>query len=102
MRLALASDQTVQQATQAVARRRGAGLADARSGRLPTLDLAAQYAANLKKPVMFLPPDLARRRSAVSRASRWAATSSWAAPLTARINLWTAGRLSSAEGAARG
>ena len=100
VRLALGSDQTVQQATQAVLAAE-ANLADARSGRLPTLDLAAQYAANLKKPVMFLPPDLGAAFGGVTRLEMGQDLELGIA-LTARINLWTSGRLAAAESAARG
>lgn len=99
VRRALASDQTLRQAAQAVAAAE-AGLVDARAGRLPTLDLTARYATNLKLPVMFLPPDLGAAFGGVTRLEMGRDLELGAA-LTARLNLWTAGRLAAAEGAAR-
>lgn len=100
VRLALASDETIQQASQSVALAE-ARLAAARSGRLPTLDLTAEYAANLKKPVMFLPADMTAAFGGVSRLEM-GGDFELVGALTARINLWTAGRLSSSAGAASG
>lgn len=98
VRRALASDETLRQAAQAVAAAE-AGLVEARAGRLPTLDLAARYATNLKLPVMFLPPDLGAAFGGVTRLEMGRDLELGAA-LTARLNLWTAGRLAAAEGAA--
>lgn len=99
VRLALAADETLLQAAQAVARAESE-VVEARAGRLPTLDLAAQYGANLKKPVMFLPADLAAAFGGDTRLEL-GGDRELAAALTARLNLWTAGRLAAAEGAAR-
>lgn len=99
VRLALAADETVLQAEQAVARAEAEVVA-ARSGRLPTLDLSARYGANLKKPVMFVPADLAAAFGGGTRLEL-GGDRELAAALTARLNLWTAGRLAAAEGAAR-
>ncbi len=99
VRMALAADETVRQAGQAVARAE-AEVVSARAGRLPSLDLAAQYGANLKKPVMFLPADLAAAFGGDTRLEL-GGDRELAAALTARLNLWTAGRLAAAEGAAR-
>jgi len=100
VRLALASDETVQQASQGVAAAE-AQVAAARSGRMPTLDLGAEYTANLKKPVMFLPADMAVAFGGATKLEMGGDYELLGA-LTARINLWTAGRLSSSAGAARG
>lgn len=97
--LALANDETVQQAAQAVLAAE-AEVAAVRSGRLPTLDLTAQYAATLKKPVLFLPADMAAAFGGTAKLETGGDFGLTSA-LTARINLWTAGRQSSGEGAAR-
>lgn len=98
VRLALAADETVLQGAQSVARAE-ADVVAARAGRLPTLELAAQYGANLKKPVMFLPADLAAAFGGGTRLELGGDREA-AAALTARLNLWTAGRLAAAECAA--
>jgi outer membrane protein TolC len=100
VRLALASDETMKQAAEGVAVAE-AQVAAARSGRMPTLDLAAAYATNLKKPVMFLPPDMAEAFGGLTTLET-GGDYELSGALTARIKLWTAGRLSSSEGAARG
>ncbi|MBK6899618.1 MAG: TolC family protein [bacterium] len=100
VKLALASDETVQQARETVTAAE-AQVAAARSGRLPTLDLAGEYAANLKKPVMFLPPAFAAGFGGANKIEM-GGDYELAGALTARVNVWTAGRLSSAEGTARG
>lgn len=97
--LALQNDQTLRQAAEAV-RGAEAGVKEADSGRLPQLSVSGQYATNLKKSVMFLPPDMAAGFGGISKIEmgrdytfQGAATLTW--------NLWTAGRLSAASGAAR-
>lgn len=96
--LALSSDELLRQAAEAVAAA-DAGVLDARSGRLPRLSVGGTWTRNIKKPVFFLPPDLAAGfggSGAVEMGGDWdlqaAATVTW--------NLWTAGRLSAASGAA--
>jgi multidrug efflux system outer membrane protein len=96
---ALASDQVLRQASEAVTAAEAAVTA-AGAGRLPQLDLAGEWSANLKKPAFFLPPEFGAGFGGATKvemgrdqALQGAATLSW--------NLWTAGRLSAAVGAAR-
>ncbi len=97
--LALGSDQVLRQATEAIAAARAEVMA-AGSGRLPQLDVAGEWTANLKKPAFFLPPEFGAGFGGATRVEmgrdfglQGAASLSW--------NLWTAGRLSAAVGAAR-
>ncbi len=99
VRLALASDETLARARETVAAAE-AEVMSARAGQLPTLDVAAQYAANLKRPVMFLPPDLAAGLGGVTKLETGGEYELTGAA-TARWNLWTAGRVSSSIGIAR-
>ena len=97
--LAQQNDQILQQAAEAV-RGAEAGVTGANSGRLPQLSLSGRYTSNLKKGVMFLPPDMAAGfggRTSIEMGRDY--TFQGAATLT--LNLWTAGRLSAATGAAR-
>ncbi len=98
--LALESDETLQQAAAAVAAAEARVMA-AQAGRLPTLDLAAGYATNLKRPVMFLPSDLAASFGGQTRLEM-GGDYELSGALTARVNVWTAGRVSSSVGMARG
>ncbi len=97
--LALGSDQVLRQATEAIAAAEADVMA-AGAGRLPQLDLAGEWTANLKKPAFFLPPEFGAGFGGATRVEmgrdyglQGAASLSW--------NLWTAGRLSAAVGAAR-
>lgn len=96
--MALASDEQLRQAEEAILSAR-AGVREASAGRLPQLNVGGTWTRNLKKPSFFLPPDLAAGlggSSSVEMGGDWdlqaAATMTW--------NLWTAGRLSAAGGAA--
>ncbi|TFG87993.1 MAG: TolC family protein [Gemmatimonadales bacterium] len=75
------------------------GSRTSRAGRLPQLELGGVWTSNLKKPSFFLPSDMAAGfggESVIEMGGDWdmqaAATLTW--------NLWTAGRLSAARGAA--
>lgn len=96
--LALASDEQLAQARQAVDGAAADVLA-AGADRLPQLSLAGTYTHNLKKPVMFLPADMA---SAFGGATSLEMGGDWdlQAAATLSLNLWTAGRLSAARGMA--
>lgn len=95
--LALSSDETLRQAEQAILAAE-AGVREARSGRIPRIDLSAQYGRNILKPVLFLPSDMGEAFGGVTKIELGedndisaAAAASW--------NLWTAGRLPAAIGA---
>jgi outer membrane protein TolC len=96
--LALGSDEQLAQAREAVTGAEARVMA-AGADRLPHLDLAGTYTRNLKKPAFFLPADFG---NAFGGAAQVEMGGDWdlqgAATLT--FNLWTAGRLSSAHGAA--
>jgi len=96
--LALANDEQLAQMQQAVLGAEADVMA-AGADRLPQLSLAGSWTRNLKKPVFFLPADMAARfggATSVEMGMDWdlagAATLSW--------NLWTSGRLSAAKGLA--
>ena len=96
--LALANDERIQLVAASVA----AARADARGARadaLPHLDLGGTWTRNLIKPAFFLPPDLA---GGLGGATQVEMGGDWdlQAAATATLNLWTAGRLSAAAGAA--
>lgn len=96
--LALANDEQVAQTAAAVAAAR-ADATLARADALPHLDLGAAWTRNLKKPAFFLPPELA---AGLGGGAKVEMGGDWdlqgAATLT--VNLWTAGRLAAARGAA--
>jgi len=96
-RLALSSDERVQQMTEAVAGAR-ADVMNAGSGRLPQLELGGTWTNNIKKPSFFLPADMAAGlggATSVEMGGDW----DLQAAATLTLNLWTAGRLSAAVGA---
>ncbi len=72
----------------------------ARAGRWPHLDAATSYRHNVKKPAFFLPADFADAFGGASKVETGGDYDLTGA-LTATWNLWTAGRLSAAGGAAR-
>jgi outer membrane protein TolC len=73
---------------------------EARSGRIPTLDLAANYGRNILKPVLFLPSDMGEAFGGVTKIELGEDNDmSTVASLT--WNAWTGGRVSSAIGASR-
>jgi len=97
--LALESDEVLRQASEAILAAES-DVTAAASGRLPRLDLAGEWTANLKKPAFFLPPEFGAGFGGATKVEmgrdfslQGAASLSW--------NLWTAGRLSAAVGAAR-
>jgi outer membrane protein TolC len=94
--LGLANDETLKQASQTLLAAE-ASVREAKSGRIPTIDLAAQYGRNLLVPVMFIPPDMGEAFGDISKIEigqdndfSTGANISW--------NLWTGGRVSSAIG----
>jgi outer membrane protein TolC len=96
--LAMANDEQIRQMAAAV-EAAGADAMGARADKLPHLDLAGTYTRNLKKPSFFLPPDLAAGLGGSSRVDMGGDYGlEGAVQLT--LNLWTAGRLSAAAGAA--
>ncbi|MCB1150390.1 TolC family protein [bacterium] len=97
--LALATDATLAAADAAVDAAAAEGRAAA-SGRWPTLDLGAAWTANLKKSVLFLPPEMAAGLGGSSRIEL-GRDRSLQAGLNLAWNLWTSGRLSAAAAAAR-
>ncbi|MCP4573577.1 MAG: TolC family protein [bacterium] len=96
--LALANDEQIQQMTEAVFAA-GAEAAGARADRLPRLDLGATWNRSLKKPVMFLPATMAASFGGTTSLEMGGDYELQSA-LTMTVNLWTAGRLSAAAGAA--
>ena len=96
---ALSTDEVLGQARQAIAGAE-AQIQEARSSRLPHLDLAAQYTWNAKKASFFLPPAFAAGFGGATKVEM-GEDYEIAGALTATFNLWTAGRLAAAEGAAR-
>ncbi|MFO7655226.1 MAG: TolC family protein [Candidatus Krumholzibacteriia bacterium] len=91
---ALASDEALAEARQQVAAAT-AGVAEARSQRLPRLDLTGRYARNLLLPSFFVNVDGEIQELQIG------ADNEVQAAATATLNLWTAGRISSAAAAAR-
>jgi outer membrane protein TolC len=94
--LGLASDETLKQAGEALLGAE-ASVSEAKSGRIPTIDIAAQYGRNLLVPVMFIPPDMGEAFGGISKIEvgmdndiSSAANVTW--------NAWTGGRVSSAIG----
>lgn len=96
---ALASDETLAQAHEAVLAAE-AGLMEARAGRWPHLDAATEYRHNIKKPAFFLPGEFADAFGGAAKVET-GGDYDLSGALTATLNLWTAGRLSAAGGAAR-
>jgi len=96
--LALGHDEFLQQVQTEVEGAKGS-LVAARSGQLPHLALTGQYARNLKKPAFFLPPEMGEAFG-VSGPIPMGGDNDLLAAVKVTFNLWTAGRLSAAEGIA--
>ncbi len=95
--LGLASDEVLKQAGESILGAE-AMVREAKSGRIPTIDLAARYGRNVLKPVMFLPSDMGDVFDGVTKIEIGEDNDvSAAANLT--WNAWTGGRVSSAIGA---
>lgn len=95
VRLALDSDEQIQQMAETLTAAQADVLA-AGADRLPQVALSGNWKRNIKKPAFFLPPDFA---AAFGGASSVEAGRDWdlQAAATVTLNLWTAGRLSSAR-----
>ena len=87
------------QAVQAEVEGAKGSLTAAKSGQLPQLDLTGQYARYLKNPAFFLPPEMGDAFG-VSGPIPMGSDNDLIAAATVTFNLWTAGRLSAAEGIA--
>ncbi len=98
VKLALGQSEFLQQVQAEIEGSKGSLLAT-KSGQLPHLDLTGQYARNLKKPAFFLPPDMGDAFG-VSGPIPMGSDNDVMAAVTISYNLWTAGRLSAAEGVA--
>jgi outer membrane protein TolC len=96
--LGFSSDELLRQAGQAVEGAR-AGIKEARSGRIPRLDLSAQYGRNILKPVLFLPSEMAEEFGGVTKIEM-GEDNDFSAVAAASWNLWTGGRVSSMMDAA--
>ena len=96
--LARSNDEARAQAVLAVDGAR-AEVTAARSGRLPQLTASASWTRNLKKAAFFLPPEMAAGFGGAPKVEM-GRDQDLAAALSLTFNLWTAGRLSAAEGAA--
>lgn len=95
--LGLASDEVLKQAGESILGAE-ATVREAKSGRIPTIDLSTRYGRNILKPVMFLPSDMGDAFGGITRIVIGEDNDvSAAANLT--WNAWTGGRVSSAIGA---
>lgn len=97
--LALANAELLRQADAMVAAAESDLLA-AGSGRLPQLSLGAEWTANLVKPAFFLPPEFSEGFGGATKVEMGRDNSLQGA-VSLSWNLWTAGRLAAAVGAAR-
>lgn len=97
--LGLQSDESLMQAVEGI-RSAEAGLSEARAGRLPSLSIGGQYARNIRKPVLFLPSDMAEAFDGVTKIEL-GEDNDFTANAQLTYNLWTAGRISAGIGAGR-
>ncbi|MDY0110609.1 MAG: TolC family protein [Candidatus Krumholzibacteria bacterium] len=97
--LALANDELLRQADAMVAAAE-ADLRAADSGRLPQINVGAEWTANLIKPAFFLPAEFAEGMGGATKVEMGRDNSLQGA-ISLTWNLWTAGRLGAAVGAAR-
>ncbi len=95
--LGLENDELLRQAGEAV-KGAMAGVREARAGRLPSIAINGQYARNIRKPVMFLPSDMAEAFGGVTKIEL-GEDNDFSANAQLTYNLWTAGRLSAGIGA---
>lgn len=96
--LALANDEQLHQ-TEEVIRSADADVLAAFGQRLPQVEISGAYTRNLKKAAFFLPSEMAASfggATSIEMGGDW----DLAAAATVTWNLWTAGRLSAASGAA--
>jgi outer membrane protein len=96
--LGLASSETLKQAGESVLGAE-ATVREAKSGRIPTIDLVAQYGRNILKPVLFLPSDMAEAFGGVTKIEIGEDNDA-SAVASMTWNAWTGGRVSSAIGVA--
>jgi outer membrane protein TolC len=95
--LGLAHDENLKKAGESVLGAE-ASVREAKSGRIPTLDLAAQYGRNVLKPVLFLPSDMGEAFGGVTKIEL-GEDNDVSAVANLTWNAWTGGRVSSAIGA---
>jgi len=96
--LGFSNSELMAQAHQQVLKAEGA-VEEATSGKLPQLSLVGQYARNLKSPVMFLPPEM--QAGGLPSSIPMGQDNDIQGAISLTVNLWTAGRLSAARGAAK-
>ncbi|HMA76137.1 MAG TPA: TolC family protein, partial [Candidatus Krumholzibacteriaceae bacterium] len=94
LRLALNNDETLKEARQEIKAAR-ADLLSAKAQRLPHLDIAGQYGRNIQKPAFFLPEAFQNAMNAPARVEM-GGDNDFTCAATLTLNLWTAGRVSSA------
>ncbi len=97
--LALSNSELLQQTADAVTAAEAEVMA-AGAGRLPQLNLGAEWTANFVKPVFFLPPELLGGGDGPLKVEM-GRDYSLQGGISLTWNLWTAGRLSAAMGTAR-
>ncbi|MCK4539270.1 MAG: TolC family protein [Candidatus Krumholzibacteria bacterium] len=95
--LALENDELLMRAAEGV---KGAiaGMREAKSGRLPSLTVSGYYGRNIRKPVMFLPSDMADAFGGVTKIEI-GEDNDISVNTAMTWNIWTAGRLSAGIGA---
>jgi outer membrane protein TolC len=94
--LGLAYDETLKKAGESVLGAE-ASVREAKSGRIPTVGLAAQYGRNILKPVLFLPSDMGDAFGGVTKIEL-GEDNDVSAIANLTWNAWTGGRVSSAIG----
>ena len=99
IQLGLTNDETLKKAGESILAAK-ASVEEAQSGRIPTLDIAAQYGRNILKPVMFLPSDMAPMFGGVTK-FEIGEDNTASAVANLKWNVWTGGRVSSAIGVTR-
>jgi len=100
VQLGLQSNEQLKQAEEGVERAK-AGITEAKAAAYPKLNLNGQYGRNIKKPVLFLPPEFGQAFGMTSSFVEIGEDNDFSGQAVLEMPLWTVGRLGAAINIAR-
>lgn len=95
VQLGLQSNEQLKQAEEGVERAK-AGITEAKAAAYPKLNLNGQYGRNIKKPVLFLPPEFGQAFGMTSSFVEIGEDNDFSGQAVLEMPLWTVGRLGAA------
>jgi len=98
--LGLATSEQLKQAEEQI-RKAEAGITEAKAAAYPKLNLTGQYGRNIKKPVLFLPPEFGQAFGLQSSYVEMGEDNDFSGQAVLDMPLWTVGRIGSAINIAR-